>query len=133
MGPNKKPPPQPLNALVPRYVTPPAPKAYYVASSPYGFEEDDADQKGGLLEYLHILRRHKKAIFISALIGLTLGFAAGIPLKPIYRAHTSLEVLSLNQDFMNMKQSSPVTTTSDSYLTSPKSKPKLSSFKVTLS
>jgi capsular exopolysaccharide synthesis family protein len=40
-------------------------------------------------------------------------------MKPIYRAHTTVEVVNINEDFMNMKQSSPTTTSNgDSYDTS---------------
>jgi capsular exopolysaccharide synthesis family protein len=41
---------------------------------------------------------------------MLLGFAVGIPMTPVFRARTSIEVLNLNEDFMNMKQSNPVTT-----------------------
>jgi succinoglycan biosynthesis transport protein ExoP len=87
--------------------------------SRYGFEiEDDAESGGGLLEYWRILRRHKTAILLSGIAGLVLGVAVGIPMKPVFRARTSLEVLNVNEDFMNMKQSSPTTTADASYDTS---------------
>jgi capsular exopolysaccharide synthesis family protein len=86
--------------------------AYYDGRSHYGLEgqaEDETDN--GLLEYWHILRRHKTAILVSALLGLLLGFAVGIPMEPVYRARASLEVLAINEDFMNMRQASQTTTT----------------------
>jgi polysaccharide biosynthesis transport protein len=83
-------------------------------SVPYSVESsDDSEQDGGILEYWRMLRRHKVAILVSALCGLILGYLAGIPMKPIYRAHTSIEILNMNQDFMNLKQSTPVA--SESY------------------
>ncbi len=87
---------------------------------PYGFEtEDDFDQQGNVVEYLRILQRKKKTILLAALAGLTVGFLIGIPMSPTFRARTSVEVLSLNQDFMNIKQASPTTTSNgDSYDTS---------------
>jgi capsular exopolysaccharide synthesis family protein len=78
----------------------------------------DAGSDGGLLLLWRVLRRHKLAILISTLGGAILGVAVGIPMQPVYRARTSLEVLNLNEDFMNMKQASPVTTTDNSYETS---------------
>jgi capsular exopolysaccharide synthesis family protein len=65
-----------------------------------------------------MLKRHRAAIAAASLVGLLAGFAAGIPVKPVYRARTSLEVLNLNEDFMNMRQTSPVTTNDNSYDTS---------------
>jgi capsular exopolysaccharide synthesis family protein len=75
---------------------------------------DDAGSSGGLLEYWRILRRHRAAIVLSVVGGLALGIAVGIPLKPVFRARTSLEILNLNQDFMNMKQANPVNTNDNS-------------------
>ena len=37
------------------------------------------------------------------------GFLVTLPQTPVYQARTSLEIQDLNQDFMNMKQVSPVT------------------------
>ena len=92
---------------------------YYVVNSPYGFEAgDDSDSGSTLLDYWRMLRRHKLAILLSAAAGLALGFAVGIPMKPVYRAHASIEVLNINDDFMNMRQTNPVTTNEYSYDTS---------------
>jgi len=89
------------------------------SGSRYGYElEDDAESDGGLFEYARILRRHKKAILLSGIAGLVLGVGIGIPMKPVFRARASLEVLNVNEDFMNMKQSNPTTTTDTSYDTS---------------
>ena len=77
---------------------------------PYSIEaQDDNQSDGGLLEYWRMFCRHKGAIFLSAICGLGLGYLVGIPMQPMYRTHTSVEVLNLNQDFMNLKQSSEVT------------------------
>jgi polysaccharide biosynthesis transport protein len=69
---------------------------------------EDSESDGGLVEYWRIFRRHKWTILLSTIGALILGFLAGIPMKPMYRAHASVEVLNINQDFMNMKQTSPV-------------------------
>ena len=57
----------------------------------------------GLSDFWQLLVRHKTAILLSSMGGLLLGVLAGIPLKPIYRASTTLEVLNVNEDFMNMR------------------------------
>jgi len=97
----------------------PVQQPYYVVGAPYGFEAPEEDDSGaGLLDYWRMLRRHKLAILLSAAAGLALGFAVGIPMKPVYRAHASIEVLNINDDFMNMRQTNPVTTNEYSYDTS---------------
>jgi capsular exopolysaccharide synthesis family protein len=82
------------------------------SGTPYGLENEDDDSDGGLIEYWRIIRRNSRSIITTALAGLTLGFLIGVPMKPVFRAKTSLEVLTINEDFMNMKQANP-TTTSD--------------------
>ncbi len=79
-------------------------------------EEDDSDST--LLEYWRLIARHKRAIVFGALAGLILGFAVGIPMKPVFRAETTLEVLTLNGDFMNQKSSNPTSTSDGNFDTS---------------
>ena len=40
-----------------------------------------------------------------------LGFLITLPQAPIYKAHTSVEIVGLNDNFLNFKQVSPVTQT----------------------
>ena len=84
--------------------------AYYGGNSFGGDAPPADDSEGGLLDYWRMLVRHKVAIILTSLAGLAIGFGVGIPMKPVYRARTSIEVLNLNEDFMNMKQANPVTT-----------------------
>ena len=70
----------------------------------YSFESvDHPERREGLLEYWHTLLRHKVTIITTTIVGMVLGFLIGIPLKSVYRATTTLEVLTTNADFMNMK------------------------------
>lgn len=106
-----------LNPSMPakvEFVATPEP-AVYAAGSHYDLESEDHAKPQGLLEYWRIIWRHKKAILLSASIGLLLGILIGIPMKPVYRASSLVEVLNLNEDFMNMKQSDPVTTADSNY------------------
>ena len=85
---------------------------YYSGGPGYGGDGPAVDDsEGGLLDYWRMLMRHKVAIVLTTLAGLAIGFGVGIPMKPVYRARTSIEVLNLNEDFMNMKQANQVTTT----------------------
>jgi succinoglycan biosynthesis transport protein ExoP len=102
-----------------RYPADPVYRAPYISGPRHDFEPEDGDaSSSSLLEYWRILRRHKTAILLSAVGCMILGVAIGIPMKPVYRVRTSLEVLNLNEDFMNMKESNPTTTNDNSYETS---------------
>ena len=65
-------------------------------------------QSGGLLEYWHILRRRKGTLILLASVGAVIGFLVTLPQTPIYQVRTSLEIVSLNQNFLNMKESNPL-------------------------
>jgi succinoglycan biosynthesis transport protein ExoP len=86
--------------------------------SPSDYDAELHGDTGVLLDYLKIIGRHKLLIALSALLGTIMGMLVGLPMTPVYRASASLEVLNINQDFMNTKQSSPVTTPDYSYDTS---------------
>ena len=91
----------------------------YAGGARYGAEwNDEAQSEVSVLQYWRIACRKKGTILWSAIAGLALGFLVGIPLKPVYRARTSLEVLSFNDDFMNVKETSPVSTNGNSSETS---------------
>jgi succinoglycan biosynthesis transport protein ExoP len=65
-------------------------------------------QSGGLLEYWRILRRRKGTLIVLASLGAVIGFLVTLPQTPIYQVRTSLEIVSLNQNFLNMKESNPL-------------------------
>ena len=69
---------------------------------------DDRDPEG-LGEYWRILARRKGAICLAALLGGVAAYALTLTIKPVYRAQTTLEVQSLNEDFLNAKNVNPVT------------------------
>lgn len=82
----------------------------------YPLTESELSGSGiGFVELLRVLGRHKTAIIVSSIVGLLLGFAVGIPMTPVYRVRTAIEVLSLNEDFLNMRQSNPVSLNDNSY------------------
>ncbi|MGJ5813091.1 polysaccharide biosynthesis tyrosine autokinase [Paludibaculum fermentans] len=58
---------------------------------------------GGLIEYWRILRRRKGTLILISGLGLLLALLVTLPQTPVYQAKTTLEILELNQDFMNMK------------------------------
>ncbi len=85
----------------------------------YGAEWNDESQtEVSVVQYWRVVRRHKGTISFAALAGLLLGFLAGIPMKPVYRARTSLEVLSFNENFLNAKETNPVSSNGNTSETS---------------
>ena len=94
------------------------PETVSVGAYPDAAFEREEDSDSAVMEYLRILRRHKGAVIAFALLGLALGVGVTVIQTPVYRATTSLEVLNLNEDFMNLKQSNPVSDTDGSYDTS---------------
>jgi polysaccharide biosynthesis transport protein len=62
---------------------------------------------GGLLEYWRILQRRKDTVILIALVGMVAGFLFTVPQTPVYQARTVIEIQSLNNDFLNMKDVDP--------------------------
>jgi capsular exopolysaccharide family len=59
-----------------------------------------------LLDYWRILRLRKNFILMLALLGLALAMVYSIIQRPVYRAHTSIAIQDLNEDFLNLKEDS---------------------------
>lgn len=75
-------------------------RGYGPVGYPPEMEEPDGS---GLLEYWRILRRRKGTLILISGLGLLAAILVTLPQTPIYQASTTLEILELNQDFMNMK------------------------------
>jgi polysaccharide biosynthesis transport protein len=94
----------PSNALVPaRPGQAPAP---YVDVQGYGYGYDDTQENtaSGLLEYWRILMRYKGTLVLVACLGLLAAMLYTLPQTPVYMAGTTIEIQTLNADFMNMRQ-----------------------------
>ena len=106
-------------AVVPAHAEAAAQARYAEVVGPYYPHDASASSDTGSgLEYARMLLRHKGKLCLFAVSGVALGILIGIPQTPVYRVRTALEVLSLNQNFMNTKQTSPVATNDESYETS---------------
>lgn len=68
---------------------------------------NDEPESAGLIEYWRILRRHQGILIVLACVGALIGYLITLPQTPIYRAGTSLEIVNLNENFLNMKGSDP--------------------------
>ncbi|MGH9680444.1 MAG: GumC family protein, partial [Candidatus Acidiferrales bacterium] len=60
-----------------------------------------------LLEYLKILRRRKGTLILIVFLGLLASLLLTLPQTPIYQARGSVEIQSLNDNFLNMRNVNP--------------------------
>jgi capsular exopolysaccharide synthesis family protein len=80
-----------------------------------GYAEAPAEdpEGGGLIEYWRILRRNRGTLLLVACLGVIVAILVTLPQTPIYRARTALEIQSINNDFLNARQVSPVSESQD--------------------
>src|SRR5579863_918632 len=67
----------------------------------------EAASGSGLVEYWKVVLRHKATVLLLFVLGGLAGFMYTLPETPVYRAHATLEVQGLNENFLNMKDLSP--------------------------
>src|SRR5260370_8036515 len=65
----------------------------------------------GPVEFWRGLRRREGALLLFACGGALAGFLWTLPQTPIYQARTSIEIVGVNDNFLNTKQVNPVTET----------------------
>ncbi len=57
---------------------------------------------GMLAEYWQIVKRHRRLLLLCAFTGIVLSQLLNLSTAPVYRTRTSLDIRSLNSDFLNM-------------------------------
>src|SRR5580658_2225140 len=86
--------------------------AYPASYTDYGYsnapEPNVEPESRSLLEYWRIIRRRKGTLILVAAVGAIIGFLVTLPQTPIYQVRTSLEIVALNQNFLNIKESNPL-------------------------
>lgn len=87
-----------LEAVQPREISLPAQRA---------FESSEPVHETLLAEYLRVIKRHRGLIAACVAAGIVLALLVGIGSEPLYRTRTSLEIKSLNGDFMDMHSVAP--------------------------
>ena len=65
------------------------------------------EQTGVLQTYVRALLRRRWLLLLCGLAGFVIGFLLTVPTEPHYVAHTSLDIQSLNENFMNMRAVDP--------------------------
>ena len=67
-----------------------------------------ASDSGSLLEdYVLTLKRHRMLLLLCAAAGLLLSLLAGMFTQPVYQTRTSVDIRTLNGDFLNMRSVAP--------------------------
>ncbi len=69
--------------------------------------KQEAAQESLVEEYLHTFGRHRLLIILFALAGAILALVFGLRTLPTYRTRTSLDIRSLNSDFMDTHSVAP--------------------------
>src|SRR4249919_3440209 len=69
----------------------------------------------GILEYWQIVRRHKGTVVLVTILGGLGGILLTLPSPRVYQARTTIEIQSVNTDFLNMRAVNPVTDPTSSY------------------
>lgn len=96
------------------------PPVQYVNYYPPGTDLPEEPISFPFLKYWKIIRLHKWTIILIALLGAIAGILVTLPQTPIYRAEASIELQSLNQNFLNMKDIDPTemaeNSSSDTYV-----------------
>jgi polysaccharide biosynthesis transport protein len=80
----------------------------YPESAGPGHSFVDEPGSSSLVEYFRIFRRRKGTLILFAILGVLASVLLTLPQTPVYQAHTSLEIQDLNENFLNMKQLTPV-------------------------
>jgi capsular exopolysaccharide synthesis family protein len=65
------------------------------------------EQGGGLPEYWQILRRRKGSLILMVCLGLLAAMLITLPQKPVYEARGLIEIQTVNENFLNMRNVSP--------------------------
>ena len=76
-----------------------------VTPSPYVRMSDQ--ESGTLIEYIRILTRRRGTLLVFALLSTFAGFLFTRAQSPMYRARTLLEMETLNENFLNMRNVNP--------------------------
>jgi succinoglycan biosynthesis transport protein ExoP len=86
-----------------------APPTYIPAVPARWTPADSVDENPSfsLMDYWDAIRRYKFVVFAFVVVGAMGALVLSFLQTPMYRAHTSLEVEDLNENFQNLKESDP--------------------------
>jgi capsular exopolysaccharide synthesis family protein len=77
--------------------------------------EVDSDSDSGLVEYWRLIKRRRASVVLVTFLCLVASILFTLPKTPLYRTTTSIEIQSVNGDFLGAKQINPVSEGAGSY------------------
>jgi polysaccharide biosynthesis transport protein len=83
----------------------------YIEAQGYTYAQGypaDEPEAPGLVEYWRILSRRKGTLILVSFLGLAAAVLITVPQTPIYQSSTAIEIQDINDDFLNIKQVTPV-------------------------
>jgi capsular exopolysaccharide synthesis family protein len=89
---------------------PPYPYIDYAGADP----AVDPDS-GGLLEYWRIIRRRKGTVVLITFLCALAAVLYTLPQTPVYQARTTIEIQGVNENFLNMRDMNPTSSTTTYY------------------
>ena len=85
----------------------PATHAVHSPSSESHYPAQPESHESMFDEYARIFKRYRMRIFLSACAGCLLALLLGVATLPLFTTRTSLDIRSLNNDFMDMRSVAP--------------------------
>ncbi len=83
-------------------------------------EQEKETSESLLMEYYRVLVRRRRTIALIGMVGALVGLGSTLGVLPVYQARTSLDIQSLNADFMGMREVAQTgqgeSTSSESYI-----------------
>ncbi|MGD0013246.1 MAG: polysaccharide biosynthesis tyrosine autokinase [Bryobacteraceae bacterium] len=87
----------------------------YPGYPPFLSEKPGDSAHSGLLEYWRILQRRKGTLVLCSFLAGLAACLYTFPQTPIYQAHALIEIQSMNENFLNMREVNPTTDTTMYY------------------
>src|ERR1051325_7301498 len=94
---------------------PPVHRVDYQANAP-DYAEGGGVEVPGLLEYARVIARRKGLLIAFGMAGALAAILYTLPQTPIYQAQTSIEIQSVNTEFLNIRPVNPVSESVDGSL-----------------
>src|ERR1700683_4694404 len=66
------------------------------------------DSGGAILGYWQLIKRRKRLVFVTAVLGALTAFVVLVVQQPIYYSSTTLELQGFNESFMNLSSVDPL-------------------------
>ncbi len=79
-----------------------------IAVNPVQVHPPSEDSGGAILGYWQLIKRRKRLVFVTAILGALTAFVVLVGQQPIYIAGTTVELQGFNESFMNLSSADPL-------------------------